>query len=164
MYEVNHFIVSQVMPGLGREPLARPGLHQIISDAWVAGTKQFVRGSLHAVQRYRRIGARTGSAMNALNGLIDQQFTGDINIFPPYGMSSLRMLLKILSEEEMIDLLHDGERGTWPKLPAIRTTTRIGRTLDNILHQLELEQAHWLQKAPENSRHRHPRSAGANEP
>ena len=154
MYGVNHFIVSQVMPGLGRESFGGPGIYQIVSDAWVAGAKQLVRGSLHAAQRYTRLGARTGSALNAINGLIDQQFTGDINIFPPYGFSSLGKILKILSEEEMIDLLHAGERGTWPKLPAIRTTTRIGRTLDRILHELELQQAHWLQSAPKTAAYR----------
>ena len=86
--------------------------------------------------------------MNAANALIDQRFTADINIFPGYGVSSLSKLLKMLTEDEMAELMLAGERATWPKVPVIRTTTRIGRALDNILHSFELEEAHWLRSAP----------------
>jgi NTE family protein len=149
MYGVNHFVVSQVMPGLGREPNLRPGVRKISSDAAVAATKEIVRGCLGFVQRYTAVGPRMGVALNTLNALIDQRFTGDINIFPGYGASSLGMLLKMLSEEEMTELIRAGERGTWPKIPAIRTTTRIGRTLDRILHAFEVDEAHWLRSAPQ---------------
>jgi NTE family protein len=88
-------------------------------------------------------------ALNTLNALIDQRFTADINIFPSYGMSSLTMILKMLSEEEMAELIRAGERATWPKIPAIRVTTRIGRTLDRILHAFEVDEAHWLRSAPQ---------------
>ena len=60
MYAVNHFIVSQVMPGLGREPTLKPGLRKILSDASVAATKQLVRGYLDFLQRHARIGPRLG--------------------------------------------------------------------------------------------------------
>jgi TAG lipase / steryl ester hydrolase / phospholipase A2 / LPA acyltransferase len=147
MYGVNHFIVSQVMPGLGREPDPRPGLRQISSDAMVAATKELVRGGLDWIQRRARVGPRLGTAMNALNALIDQQFVGDINIFPGYGMSNLSLILRMLSEEEMIHLLRAGERATWPKIPVIGMTTQIGRTLDGILHDFEVNEAHWLQRS-----------------
>lgn len=148
LYGVNHFIVSQVMPGLGRRATRKPELYHIVSDAWVAATKQFVRGSLNAAQRYARVGPKTGGVLNAINGLIDQQFSGDINIFPPYGISGLRNLLKVLTKEEMLDIILAGERGAWPVIPAISTTTRIGRTLDDILHRFDLQQTHWLSTAP----------------
>jgi NTE family protein len=149
MYGVNHFIVSQVMPGLGREPNLSPGIRKITSDAAIAATKEVVRGCLGFVQRHATVGPRTGVALNTLNALIDQRFTGDINIFPNYGASSLGMILKMLSEEEMEDLILAGERATWPKIPAIRTTTRIGRTLDRILHAFEVDETHWLKSAPQ---------------
>jgi len=149
MYGVNHFIVSQVMPGLGRESNRRPGIHTIMSDASVAATKQIVRGCLDFFQRYTSVGPRMGTAMNAANALLDQRFTADINIFPGYGVSSLGKLLKMLSKEEMADLIIAGERATWPKVPVIRTTTRIGRSLDRILHAFEVDEAHWLKTAPQ---------------
>ena len=147
MYGVNHFIVSQVMPGVGRERNLRPGIRKITSDASVAATKEIVRGCLDFIQRYATVGPRLGIALNTLNSLIDQQFTGDINIYPGYGLSGLGMTLKMLSEDEMVDLIKAGERATWPKIPAIGTTTRIGRTLDSILHAFELEEMHWLKRA-----------------
>ena len=64
-------------------------------------------------------------------------------------MSSLSNLLKMLSEEEMADLILAGESATWPKVPVIRTTTRIGRALDHILHAFEVDEAHWLKSAPQ---------------
>ena len=149
MYGVNHFIVSQVMPVLGRETKDRPGLRKIASDATVAATKQFVRGCLDVLQRYGRVGPQLGTTLNAANALLEQQFTADINILPGYGLSSLGKLLKILTEEEMEALIKAGERATWPKVPIIDTTTRIGRTLDTILHSFEVDQAHWLRTAPQ---------------
>mgnify|MGYP001823793200 CR=1 FL=1 len=149
MYGVNHFIVSQVLPGMGREPNLRPGVRKIVSDASVAATKQVVRGCLDFLQHRTRVGPRLATAMEALNAVIDQQFTGDINIFPDYGPSSLGMILKMLDEEEMAGLIAAGERATWPKVPAIGTTTRIGRTLDRILHEFEVDEAHWLRSAPQ---------------
>ncbi|MEZ5570959.1 MAG: DUF3336 domain-containing protein [Halioglobus sp.] len=149
MYGVNHFIVSQVMPGLGREPTGRPGMRKILSDASVAATKQVVRGYLDFIQRYSKVGPQMGTAMNAVNALLEQQFTADINIFPGYGLSSLGKLLKMMSAEEMAELIKAGERATWPKIPIIDTTTRIGRTLDSILHAFEIDQAHWLRTAPQ---------------
>jgi len=149
MYGVNHFIVSQVMPGLGRERSLKPGIRKITSDASIAATKEVVRGGLDFVQRYASIGPKLGVALNTVNALIDQQFTGDINIYPGYGPSGLSMILKMLTEDEMADLIKAGERATWPKLPAISVTTRIGRTLDRILHAFEVDEAHWLRMAPQ---------------
>jgi TAG lipase / steryl ester hydrolase / phospholipase A2 / LPA acyltransferase len=149
MYGVNHFIVSQVMPGLGREPNGESGFRNIVSAASVAATKQIVRGSLDSLQRYGWVGPKMGTAMNIVNALLDQQYTADINIFPGYGLSSLGKLLKMMTEEEMAGLIKAGERATWPKVPIIDTTTRIGRTLDEILHAFEIDQAHWLRTAPQ---------------
>lgn len=148
MFGVNHFIVSQVMPGLGREPRLHPGVRKIVSDASVAATKEVVRGSLDLIQRYFTVGPRTGVAMNTLNALIDQRYSGDINIYPKYGLESLTSLLKMLSLEEMIELFRDGERATWPRIPAIEVTTRIGRNLDKILDGLDTGGAHGKQTGP----------------
>ena len=67
MYGINHFIVSQVMPGLGREPNQAVGMRQITRDAFVAATKEVVRGSLDWIQRRTSVGPRLGMALNTLN-------------------------------------------------------------------------------------------------
>jgi len=149
MYGVNHFIVSQVMPGLGKEPDGNPGIRSVFADAATAAIKQAVRGYLDVFQRYSKVGPQMGTALNTINALLDQQYTGDINIFPGHGLSSLGKLLQMMSEEEMCALIKAGERATWPQVPIIDTTTRIGRTLDTILHAFEIDQAHWLRTAPQ---------------
>lgn len=146
LYGVNHFIVSQVMPGLGRDPSLRPGIRKIASDASVAATKEVVRGLLGLIQRYIAVGPKLGVAMNTLNALIDQRYTADINIFPDYGVASLKSLLKLLSMEEMKVLIAAGERATWPRIPVISATTSIGRTLDGILRAFEAEEMDWLKQ------------------
>ncbi|MBK6286712.1 MAG: hypothetical protein IPF49_03530 [Gammaproteobacteria bacterium] len=84
-------------------------------------------------------------AMNTLNSLIDQQFVGDIKHLSRLrhgqpGHDSAHML----NEEEMSHLFKAGERATWLKIPAVRMTGRIGRTLDGILHAFEVSEVHWL--------------------
>lgn len=144
LYGVNHFIVSQVMPGLGRERFAQPGLQKTLSDASVAATKQMLRGAFDIVQRRTTVPAQLGTAMNVINGLIDQRFSGDINIFPNYGYSALGKALRMLDREEMLSLFQAGERATWPKIPMIESTTRIGRELDTILSQWSAREEKWL--------------------
>ena len=147
LYGVNHFIVSQVMPGLGKDRNGEAGIQKTLSDASVAATKQMVRGVFDLVQRRRGVPAPLGSAMNMINGLIDQRFTGDINIFPGYGYTALGKALRMLNREEMLELFAAGERATWPKIPMIECTTRIGRCLDRILHDFGVAEEKWLSKA-----------------
>lgn len=149
MYGVNHFLVSQVLPGLGRDVELKPGIRKIVSDASMAATKQVVRGCLDFVQHRGRVGPRVATAIEALNALIDQQFKADVNIVPGFGDTRLADILRNLNEDEMVKLIAAGERATWPKLPIIDTTTRIGRTLDGILHEFEVDEAHWLRTAPQ---------------
>ena len=151
LYGVNHFIVSQVMPGLGRDPNVEPGIQRTLSDASVAATKQIVRGVFDVLQRRTRISPSIGSAINIINGLLDQQFTGDINIFPGYGYKSLGKILRMLELDEMIELFQAGERAAWPVIPIIESTTRIGRTLDRILHEFDAKEQNWLASARKNS-------------
>tara|TARA_E500000305_G_scaffold57008_1_gene45494 strand:+ start:1058 stop:2599 length:1542 start_codon:yes stop_codon:yes gene_type:complete len=151
LYGVNHFIVSQVMPGLGRDPNVEPGIQRTLSDASVAATKQIVRGVFDVLQRRTRISPSIGSAINIINGLLDQQFTGDINIFPGYGYKSLGKILRMLELDEMIELFQAGERAAWPVIPIIESTTRIGRTLDRILHEFDAKEQNWLASARKSS-------------
>lgn len=149
MYGVNHFIVSQVLPGLGSDDTRdRPGIAKTLSDASLAATKQIVRGLLDVVQHRVAIGARMAAGMEALNAVIDQQYSGDINILPDYSVFQIANILRVSNKEETQELFLSGERATWPKISAIRATTRIGRTLDKILHEFEIEEAHWLRSAP----------------
>lgn len=149
MYGVNHFIVSQVMPGMGKESGTSSRIDRILWVAYMAAMKQLMRSFLDAAQHYAQVGPRIGVALNTINSLLDQRYTGDINIFPGYGLSAAGKMTKAMSEDKLIELIKAGERATWPKLPMIETTTRIGRTLDRILLDFEIDEAHWLSTAPQ---------------
>lgn len=161
MYGVNHFIVSQVMPVLGNEKKDKPFISQLIADTTVAASKQFVRGSLELLQGRARLGPNMATALNAMNALLDQSYSGDINIFPNFGILSLSKILKKLNQEETAEIIKAGERATWPKVATIRTTTKIGRALDSIMDAYELEQVHWLRTGPDANRKTASRSTTA---
>ena len=42
--------------------------------------------------------------------------------------------------EELKDLIRKGEKATWPKIEAVRITTKIGRILDQILETYEAKE------------------------
>lgn len=143
MYGVNHFIVSQVMPVLSQEPVRKNGFTQIFSDAGTAASKQLIRGSLDFLQRRTKLGNNVTTALVAAGALLDQRYSGDINIFPNFGLDSLGKILKKLEADEVSELIRFGEQRTWPQLAQIHNTTRIGRKLTQILDQYEMEEAHW---------------------
>jgi len=62
-----------------------------------------------------------------------QDYTGDINIAPSFNFVDPQKLLAQLSAKEIEELVSEGERSTWPQIERIRISTKIGRTLDNIL-------------------------------
>ncbi len=137
MYGANHFIVSQVMPVLGREARGRPGMTKIVKDASVAASKQVIRGTFDFWQRYAKLGPRAATTINALNSLLDQSYSGDINIYPGFGILGLAKVLKSMSREELIEIVSAGEQATWPKIATVRTTTKIGFTLNAIMSEYE---------------------------
>jgi TAG lipase/steryl ester hydrolase/phospholipase A2/LPA acyltransferase len=45
--------------------------------------------------------------------------------------------LTLLTPEEMMEMIRHGERATWPKIEAIRSCTKIGRILEDMLDDYE---------------------------
>ena len=78
-------------------------------------------------------------AASALNSVLQQDYTGDINIHANFNLLKTSNLLSYWSPEELSLLIDEGERATWPKMEAIRLTTKIGRVLDEILALYESE-------------------------
>ncbi|MCB1616673.1 MAG: DUF3336 domain-containing protein [Pseudomonadales bacterium] len=151
MYGVNHFIVSQVNPAvlpLLSDPSLQKGVGGAIMKFSRSLSKEMLRGSLDFMQRQMHLGARTNLVLDTVHALVDQEYTGDINIFPNFRYFNPRKIISAISEEEIQYFLQEGERSTWPKVAAIDYTTRIGRTLDAILGDIERHERHWLRTAP----------------
>ena len=151
MYGVNHFIVSQVNPHvlpLVTDPATQQGLRGAFSQFMRTMSKESLRGTLGFMHRRMNMSPRAHMTLNSMYALFDQEYTGDINIFPNTRFFDPRKIISAMTAEEIQFFLREGERATWPKISAIETNTRIGRTLDRILIDFERRQSHWLHTGP----------------
>jgi TAG lipase / steryl ester hydrolase / phospholipase A2 / LPA acyltransferase len=146
MFNVNHFIVSQVnphvVPFLAREdapyttvPGARnqpPGGHL----DWTYAITQLAKGeALHRMQILAEIGIFP-NLVTKLRSILSQKYSGDINILPAIGILDLPRILKNPSSDFMLRACLLGERATWPKLSRIRDRCAIELALDRAVHAL----------------------------
>ena len=93
---------------------------------------------------YRGIAQRQGDnwprfnyLMNTVHALMDQDYSGDINIVPSFKWYNPTKLLAHLSEKDLIELMEGGEHPAYPQAEQIRLCTRISRTMEDILHRFE---------------------------
>ena len=81
------------------------------------------------------------------HGLLDQDYTGDINIIlNKRDFRWMNVLFDYDGEDEIKRLIDAGKRSTWPRLAQIRNATVIARTLDEILEELDLRELGQLPK------------------
>jgi len=62
--------------------------------------------------------------------LLNQEYSGDINIYPHFRFFDPRILFRRLTKTEAISLAKDGERSTWPKIEMIKNCMRLSTILD----------------------------------
>jgi NTE family protein len=77
------------------------------------------------------------SLANMTMSVINQDYSGDINIIRPMMLWSPSKILSNLSLEDISELMDMGERATWPKIEMVRAQTKISLTLDRILAEYE---------------------------
>jgi len=136
LYAVNHFVVSQTNPlvlpflraGIGGSSSAlgryRKALRRI--------TLEVVDANLAALEGPSRRHPTLERWLTMTRSVINQRYTGDINIFPDYRLVDPRKLMRLRTEAEVLALIRHGERATWQKLEMVRLQSAIGRTLDDI--------------------------------
>lgn len=142
LYGVNHYIVSQtnplVIPFINdreRKPDTWSALkHATFSSAktWVNAGATVLNRPLSAVPEIKRV-------TNSLLSVMNQSYVGDITILPLTKFHNPFRALSWRTHEEIVGLMDEGERATWPQLERIRIQTLISRTLDPILHSFEEE-------------------------
>ncbi len=139
LHNVNHFIVSQVNPHvlpfadanrrspsglavrLATAPLRRPAVPVLNAASWA--TK----------------GTPLRKSLNLLLSLAEQQYGGDIDIYPRFEASMYLKMMSNPSEAELARFILEGQRATWPKLAMIRDHTRIARCLTRCERALRAE-------------------------
>ncbi|MDH5456045.1 MAG: DUF3336 domain-containing protein [Gammaproteobacteria bacterium] len=145
LYGVNHYIVSQtnplVIPFINdreRKPDTWSALkHATFSSAktWVNAGATVLNRPLSAVPEIKRV-------TNSLLSVMNQSYVGDITILPLTKFHNPFRALSWRTHEEIVGLMDEGERATWPQLERIRIQTLISRTLDPILQSYEEEHLH----------------------
>lgn len=144
LYGANHFIVSQANPLVSALVDENPGNDSpfgIMRHAAHGTMKAWINASAALLQGPLSYFPPVNSAANLVLSIMNQNFTGDINIVRPQKLWHPAKLLSRLSPFEVAELIRSGERTTWPKIEMIRTQTRIGRVLERILDLHEANRA-----------------------
>lgn len=150
MFNVNHFIVSQVnphvVPFLAKEENIKPYIH---SDSVAHGQEQPDRAGdwmattagvaieeiLHRLQLMIELNIAPNLATK-LQSIISQGYSGDINILPEIAMQDIPRMLLNPTSDFMLRSCLSGERATWPKISRIRDRCAIELALDRAVISL----------------------------
>ncbi|KAG8163592.1 hypothetical protein KVR01_006889 [Diaporthe batatas] len=142
MFNVNHFIVSQVnphvVPFLAKDDRlysehddSRPELFGTSHNSNLATTLTTLAKDevLHRLQFLAELGIFP-TAVTKLRSVLSQKYSGDITILPEFSVQDLPRILKNPSVEFMERATLAGERATWPKLSRIRDRCTVELAID----------------------------------
>lgn len=137
LYGVNHFIVSLVNPlvlPFIKDPTDRSPLLDPIRRIGISVAKETAQFNYSITEKlFPYLPKSAAFVANAVNSVIQQDYTGDINIIANLKPSDITKLRKSFTAKELKAFIQRGEKATYPKIEAIRLTTKIGRTLDRII-------------------------------
>ncbi|MFT6367297.1 MAG: NTE family protein [Halioglobus sp.] len=140
LYGTNHYIVSMVNPIA--TPFLRnrrePGkLASALGSLGIGVGREVLNFYKGVVQKNGEQWPRFNLLLNGIHGLIDQDYSGDINIIPSFRWYNPTKILSHLTEKELMELMQGGEHSCYPNIETIRTCTKISRTMDEILKRIE---------------------------
>ena len=157
LYSTNHYIVSMV------NPIATPFLNggkprsKMASALGALG----IGVGREVLNFYRGVAQRRGDRwprlnllLNGVHALMDQEYSGDINIVPSFRWYNPAKILSHLSEKELVALMQGGEHSAFPQVEPIRICTRISRTMEEILYRFE-----YGDLRPEGDKYHRPRAS-----
>lgn len=141
LYGINHFIVSLtnplVLPFI-KDPSQQNRLFEPVRKLSTSLLKETTQFNYSIAKRFfKYFPKKVTFTANAINSIVQQDYIGDINIFADFNILKASKVLATWTPEELKAIIDQGEKATWPKLEAIRVTTKIGRILDEILEQYE---------------------------
>ena len=140
LYSTNHYIVSMVnpiaIPFLKKEG-SRSAMGAALGSLGVGMGRELLNFYRGVVQRQGDNWPRFNMFMHSVHALIDQEYSGDINIVPSFRWYNPAKLLSHLSEKDLIELMEGGEHSTYPSVEPIRICTKISRTMEELLNRFE---------------------------
>jgi TAG lipase/steryl ester hydrolase/phospholipase A2/LPA acyltransferase len=140
LFSTNHYIVSMVNPIAipflrnGAEPSK---LSAALGSLGIGVGRELLNFYRGIVQKNGDQWPRFNLFLNGVHSLMDQEYSGDINIVPSFRWYNPGKVLSHLSEKDLMELVDGGEHSSYPNLEAIRICTKISRTMEEILHRFE---------------------------
>lgn len=144
LFNVNHFIVSQVnphvVPFLAKEEESinkeAHGSNIGPGPAWLHSLTHLAKGeALHRMHVMAELGIFPNTLTKAVS-VLSQKYSGDITIFPDISYTDFPHMLSNPTTEFMLQAQLSGERATWPKLSRIKNHCAIELALDDAVHKL----------------------------
>ncbi|KAL2013293.1 hypothetical protein VTN00DRAFT_818 [Thermoascus crustaceus] len=140
MFNVNHFIVSQVnphvVPFLPKDEGPGSEAAQSSRSRWLHTFTSLAREeALHRMTVLSELGIFPNSLTKAVS-ILSQRYSGDINIFPEIPYTNFPRMLKNPTTEFMLQACLSGERATWPRMGRIRNHCAIEIALDSAVQTM----------------------------
>lgn len=142
MFNVNHFIVSQVnphvLPFLSKDESPRSETEQGTpsNPGWLRTMTHLAKDEmLHRMTVFSEMGIFPTFLTKAVS-VVNQKYFGDITIFPEIPYTSFPLMLKNPTTDFMLKACLGGERATWPKLGRIRNHLAIELALDSAIQTM----------------------------
>jgi len=165
LFSTNHYIVSMVNPiaraFLPRDERARP-VRRAASSLGIGIGREMLNFYRGVAKRYGDNWPKFNMMLHSVHALLDQEYSGDINIVPKFRFQNPLKLISQPSSDELGLLVREGQRAAFSRLESIRRCTQISRTLEEILHRFEygdLRPAPGTYRRPKSSRRRPPPTA-----
>ncbi|EDU50425.1 triacylglycerol lipase [Pyrenophora tritici-repentis] len=144
MFNVNHFIVSQVnphvIPFLAKEEeimTAEAEQRVAAGSSWVSLSASLCKGEvMHRLQQIADTGIFP-TLVTKGRSILSQRYSGDINIFPKINYADFPKVLSNPTPEYMKGCMLTGQRATWPKLSRIQNHVAIELALDDTIQKLK---------------------------
>ena len=144
MFNVNHFIVSQVNPHVVPFLIKEKDVNLngdergtfTPSPSWFQGISTFAKSE--AIHRMTSL-AEAGFMPNILTktaSVMSQTYSGDITILPEVPYTDFPKVLSNPTPNFIRDSMLNGERATWPKLSRVRNHCAIELALDNAANEV----------------------------
>ena len=146
LFNVNHFIVSQVnphvVPFLGKEHGTVPSLDNntqtttLANEGWMNRMADLAKGEvLHRLHVLSELGVFP-TCFTKIRSVLSQRYSGDITILPEVSYMRLPNVLSNPTSEFMIEATLAGERATWPQLSRIQNRCALELALDDAVRHL----------------------------
>jgi TAG lipase/steryl ester hydrolase/phospholipase A2/LPA acyltransferase len=147
MFNVNHFIVSQVNPHvvpflvgdnsvLSNDSSGAIDPAATMGPSWLNSMASFAKSeALHRMHVLTELGVFP-NYLTKLRSVLSQKYAGDITILPEISYASFPQILSNPTPEFMITSMRAGERATWLHLDRIRNHCAIELALDNLTMEL----------------------------